>query len=241
MFEKNCIHYRVFGVGECTSDAVNKINALNRKSLSAKVVIGDEFPEPKANDLLALILVDGDTENADSLAQLYADSGVFRMIITTGNEVYDTTSATHVETKEDLFKAAKAILDILFNQQIIALGLHDIAEVLSGNGHFRIIEEVGHTKCARVQDAINKIEPKLLPLQDDENIERDILIALYTRQDAHPALKITELSALSEFIAKLPSDLNVIWGEGYDNTITDDSVKMILLVAGDKRHKYDCR
>lgn len=228
MFESNPIYYRVFGIGESTTDTITKINALGKPGVSAKVLADDEMPILTEDDQLAVIIVDGDVEKAKAVACLFSDVDTLTAVITTGNEIYNGFSTAHVE-RQEMFSTAKAILDILFNHQVISLDFTDFFRTLDGTSCFRVIEETGHTKGARVKDAIDKIAARFQPAK-----EKNLIFAIYCNENAKPGLKMEEMAALPEFISKFPSDINVIWGFGYDPSIKDDSVRIILLAAGDE-------
>ena len=228
MFDSNPIYYRVFGIGESTADIVAKINALGKPGVNACVLFDGEMPTPAKDDQLTIILVDGDNEKAKAVVEMFSESGTLKAIITTGTETYNGSSTANVKSQE-MFPTSKAILDILINQQVISLAFHDLFTTLDGNPRFRVIEETGQTKGARVKDAIDKIATRFNPSK-----EKNLIFAIYCNENSKPGLKMDEMAALPEFISKFPSDVNVIWGFGYDPSIKDDSVRIILLAAGDE-------
>ena len=228
MFESNPIYYRVLGIGESTTDTITKINALGKPGVSAKVLADGEMPTPTKDDQLAIVIVDGEAEKAKAVVNVFSEVDTLTAVITTGNEIYNGSSTAHVE-RQEMFSTAKAILDILFNQQVISLDFTDFFRTLDGTSCFRVIEETGHTKGARVKDAIDKIAARFRATKD-----KNLIFTIYCNENAKSGLKMDEMAALTEFISKLPSDIDVIWGFGYDPSIKDDSVRVILLAAGDE-------
>lgn len=229
MIEKNPIYYRVLGVGESTAGTINKINELHLDSVAATVVRDEyEYPANSENEKLVIILDDGDADDSQGFAQFYGGDGIPVLVITTGEKNYYWASTTHVKLK-DFFMTAKAILDILFNRQVISLSLHDLSTALWGNDYFNIIEATSQTKGARVKNALAQIESQFKPSK-----EKNLIFAIYCNENSKPGLKMDEMVALHKFISKFPSDINVIWGFGYDPTIKNDSVRVILLAAGDE-------
>lgn len=57
----------------------------------------------------------------------------------------------------------------------------------------------------------------------------DMLALVFISPLAEKPLMMEEMSAINDFIEKLPSDVNVMWGLENDDTL-GDSVKVILLV-----------
>ena len=58
---------------------------------------------------------------------------------------------------------------------------------------------------------------------------KDMLALVFISPLAEKPLMMEEMSAINDFIEKLPSDVNVMWGLENDDTL-GDSVKVILLV-----------
>lgn len=124
--------------------------------------------------------------------------------------------------------AAKSISDIINIQGYINLDFADVSTTLR-NGGVALISTGTASGENRLSKAIDAAINSPL-LQDNKiNDAKHLLFELCFSHD-NP-ISMSEISEMNQFVDSLNSDIEVIWGAMYDDTLGDD-VRIILLASG---------
>ena len=131
---------------------------------------------------------------------------------------------------ETLTTAAKSISDIINIKGYINLDFADVSSTLR-NGGVALISTGSANGEGRLSKAIQAATTS--PLLQDNNINdaRHLLFELCFSHD-NP-ISMSEIAEMNNFVDHLNSDIEVIWGAMYDDTLGDD-VRIIILASGFK-------
>lgn len=129
-----------------------------------------------------------------------------------------------------MYQSVKAILDIIFNNGLIALDFNDIHSFLHDSGFFKVVETIGKGGEERVTEAIDKIEDKI-STKEKKAIE-NFIISISFNRDIQPPVNVREMKAISDFISSLPEEINAIWGVFHDDKMPLDEVRLTAILSG---------
>ncbi len=131
---------------------------------------------------------------------------------------------------EILSRAAISIVDIITQNGYVNVDFADVWTTLKNGG--RTIMNFGRASGEnRVADAIqDAIES---PLLFDYNIKetRKILIAIYCSRENE--ISASETAAIREFMSRLDSNVDLIWGAFFDDTLGDEVQVTLLATCAD--------
>ena len=147
-------------------------------------------------------------------------------------EIYSDLDFTNAFGKADdtLTIAARSISDLITVKGVINLDFRDVDTTLR-NGGAAIISSGYGTGERRVTKAIESaLESPLLKNRDVYGSKR-ILMNFYFNPNSDGTLMMEEMNEIQEFMANFDSDLDVIWGTAFDETLTDQ-IKVTVLAAG---------
>ncbi len=148
------------------------------------------------------------------------------------NEVYGDLSFLNAFGKADdtLSIAARSISEIITGKGHINLDFNDIDTTLRDGGAAIISSGYGEGEnrvTLAIQDALRS------PLLKNRDIfgSKKLLFYLYIDPNAEDQLRTDESHEINDFISSINSDVDVIWGIGFDETL-GNKVKMTILAAG---------
>lgn len=153
--------------------------------------------------------------NNDRLAEIYPDLD----FINAFGKADDTLSI-----------AARSISEIITCDGHINLDFNDVDTTLRDGGAAIISTGFGdgdRRVTNAIQDALNS------PLLKNRNImgSKRLLFNLYFSRDAERKFQMSEIQELNKFISSIDSQVDVIWGVGYDESL-GEKVKITILAAG---------
>ena len=126
--------------------------------------------------------------------------------------------------------AARSISELITGAGKINLDFKDVDTTLRKGGAAIISSGYGegeHRVTKAIQDALNS---PLLRNRDVYSAKR-ILINCYFSRNAEDAFKMSEISEMREFMCNFEEDLDVIFGQAFDDSL-GDKVKITVLAAG---------
>lgn len=147
-------------------------------------------------------------------------------------EVYGDLSFLNAFGKADdtLSIAARSISEIITGKGHINLDFNDIDTTLRDGGAAIISSGYGEGEnrvTAAIQDALRS------PLLKNRDIlgSKKLLFYLYIDPNADEQLRTDESHEINDFVSSINSEVDVIWGIGFDETL-GNKVKMTILAAG---------
>lgn len=148
------------------------------------------------------------------------------------SEIYSDCNFLNAFGKADdiLSVAAISISEIVTCDGFINLDFNDVNTTLREGGTAIISTGYGegeHRVTKAIQDALNS------PLLRNTDIygSRRLLFNLYFSRKANDEFKIDETNEITSFISNIDSNVDVIWGVAFDDTL-GDKVKFTILAAG---------
>ncbi len=147
-------------------------------------------------------------------------------------EIYKDLDLLNAFGKADdtLLMAAESISDLITCDARINLDIEDVKTTLRESGTAIISYGYGEGEnrvSKAIDDALNS---PLLRNNDIKSSTRLLFNFYISRKSARP-FKMEEVNEMTEFVSSLHSDVDVIWGIGFDDTL-EDKVKITILAAG---------
>ncbi|MDE6557224.1 MAG: cell division protein FtsZ [Duncaniella sp.] len=148
------------------------------------------------------------------------------------NEIYGDIDFLNAFGKADdtLSIAARSISELITCEGRINLDFHDVDTTLRGGGAAIISTGYGSGErrvTAAIEDALNS------PLLKNRNIldSKKLLFNIYFNPKSSVPLRMNETNELTEFIGSIQTEVDVIWGIGFDENLGDE-VKITILASG---------
>lgn len=226
------VSFHVFGIGEGFKPILDKIGVLGYDGVSAKTIRPEQLPSPVEEDRMVIILVDDGNYSVIDAAKSYYQAGVLTLIVSNRQienqcKFCDAQLMTDTET---MYHSVKAILDMIFNNGLIAIDFNDIRSCLHGSGFFKVVETTGKGSEERVADALSKIV-NIISHKDKIAIE-NFIISISFNRDIQPPVSMREMKTLSDFLSSLPEEVNAIWGVFHDDKMPLDEVRLTVILSG---------
>lgn len=136
-----------------------------------------------------------------------------------------------------LLTAARGISEIITVNSYINIDFEDVNAVMAGSGTALMGVGTGAGED-RATKAIEMATTSELLNDNDISGAKDIL--LYISYSENNVITVDELSEITDYMTRLTGsrDTNVIWGQGADETLTDE-IKITLIATGFEAKKND--
>lgn len=148
------------------------------------------------------------------------------------NEIYGDLDFLNAFGKADdtLSIAARSISEIITSNGLINLDFNDVDTTLRDGGAAIISTGYGEGEgrvSTAIRDALNS------PLLKNRDImgSKKLLFNIFFDPKAEESFKMSETRELTEFISSLNTEVDVVWGVGFDETL-GNKVKITILAAG---------
>lgn len=148
------------------------------------------------------------------------------------NDIYKDLSIFNAFAKADdtLLTAAQSITDIITNRGVINRDFNDVDTTLREGGTAIISTGYGegeHRVTKAIEDALHS------PLLKDTDVygSKKLLMVLYVSDNPDYPYNVSENHELTDFIARLDPEVEVMWGLYKDSTL-DQRVKITILASG---------
>ncbi|MBQ8772942.1 MAG: cell division protein FtsZ, partial [Muribaculaceae bacterium] len=147
-------------------------------------------------------------------------------------EIYPDLNFINAFGKADdtLSTAARSISELITCNAHINIDFNDVDTTLRDSGAAIISTGYGDGEH-RVTEAINDALNSPLLKNRDITSSKRLLFNLSFSREAEREFKMEEANELTEFISSIDSDVDVIWGMAFDETL-GDKVKITILAAG---------
>ena len=225
------VSFHVFGIDESFKPIIDKIDALRYDGVSAKTIRPEQLPLPVEEDRMVIILADEGNDSVIDAAKSFYQAGVLTLIVS--HKRFESQSkfcdAQLVDT-DAMYHPVKVILDMIFNNGLIAIDFNDIRSCLHDSRFFKVVETTGKGGEQRVADAISKIESIVSP--KEMNAIENFIISISFNRDIQPQVNMREMKILSDFILNLPEEVNAIWGVFHDDKMPLDEVRLTAILSG---------
>lgn len=147
-------------------------------------------------------------------------------------EIYPDLNFINAFGKADdtLSTAARSISELITCNAHINIDFNDVDTTLRDSGAAIISTGYGDGEH-RVTEAINDALNSPLLKNRDITSSKRLLFNLSFSREAEREFKMEEANELTEFISSIDSDVDVIWGMAFDESL-GDKVKITILAAG---------
>ena len=148
------------------------------------------------------------------------------------NDIYGDLDFLNAFGKADdtLSIAARSISEIITSNGLINLDFNDVDTTLRDGGAAIISTGYGEGEnrvSIAIRDALNS------PLLKNRDImgSKKLLFNIFFDPKSEATFKMSETRELTEFISSLNTEVDVVWGVGFDETL-GNKVKITILAAG---------
>ena len=228
------VSFRVFGIGGSFKPIIDKIDDLGYDGVSAKTIRPEQLPLPVEEDRMVIILADEGNDSVIDAAKSFYQAGVLTLIVS--HKRFENQSkfcdAQLVVDTDAMYQPVKVILDMIFNNGLIALDFNDIRSFLHDSGFFKVVETTCGGDEERIADAISKIE-NIISTKEKNSIE-NFIISISFNRDIQPQVSMSEMNPISDFLSNLPEEINAIWGVFYNDKMPLDEVRLTAILSGKK-------
>lgn len=122
------VSFHVFGIGDSFKPIINKIGDLGYDGVLATTIRPEQLQSPTEEDRMVIILTDEGNDSVIDAAKSYYQAGVLTLIVS--HEQFESQckfcDAQSVADTVTMYQSVKAILDMIFNNGLIALDFNDI-------------------------------------------------------------------------------------------------------------------
>jgi cell division protein FtsZ len=131
---------------------------------------------------------------------------------------------------DTLSTAARSISELITAQGHINLDFKDVNTTLRNGGVAIISSGYGEGEKRVTQAIENALNSPLLKNRDIYGSSK-ILINFYFSREAKAPFKMSEINEMKDFMTNFSTDVDVIWGVAYDDSL-GDKIKITILAAG---------
>lgn len=226
------VSFHVFGIGDSFKPIIDKIGALGYDGVSAKIIRPEQLPSPTEDDRMVIILADEGNDSVIDAAKSFYQAGVLTLIVSLRQleSQCKFCDAQLLTDTEAICQSVKAILDMIFNNGLIALDFNDIRSSLHDSGFFKVIETIAKGGEQRVAEAISKIENIVSP--KEINTIENFIISISFNRNIQQQVSMSEINPISDFLSNLPEEINAIWGVFHNDKMPSDEVRLTAILSG---------
>lgn len=227
------VSFRVFGIGKKLTPIIEKISLMDYDGMSAVMIDKDRrLPVPSDEDKMVILLVDDNEDLAMAVALSFYQADVLTLTVSTQyiDCGYRFCDAQSVCLPETMYLSVKTFLDILFGNGYICMDYNDILYAFRNSDYFRVFEANSSGSEQRVAETISKISG-MVSEKEMSSVE-NVLISIFFNKEMQPALNMSEMKALSDYVSYLPKEVSAVWGVFHDKEMPADEVRMSMIVSG---------
>ena len=178
------------------------------------------------DDKMAIIVARDNKGLANAIAKTYHDAGVLTIGLVNGADIscYDTIA---IDTDSGTFpKVIKILLAPLATMGYICYDFNDICTTLRNRRFFKTLVADGKS----IEDGVINMQRKM------ENVTVDkiefISALLYFNREKSSAITMDDMAPFNNMMSGLPESIDVIWGVNFDNTLSDDIIRLSFIMSG---------
>ena len=226
------VSFRVICVGEELSGVFRPIFSMGFDGVLVQSTTMFPNPTPSEEDKMVILLTNGRSPLLESIAKSFYQAGVLTLVVSTSLiETKETIcDAQTVTSMKSMPLIVKRLFAPLFSDQLTCYDYNDLCDTLHKTGRFKAIEASSQLNDHRIEDAITKISGMIGP--DDFNHVEKVSFIIFINRGLQPQLEISEMQTLSEYVHKLPEEVDVLWSVNYDNNISTNEVRLEAILSG---------
>lgn len=224
--------FRVIGVGNGIEEIINQVKSFGFNGVFAEVVKYPFDCNPNDDDKLAIIVHTDCDHNADRIAKTFHEAGV----LTIGfSEDADTSCYDSIMQNVSAIEAPKIIKELLqpvVNPGEIVYDFHDLNTALRNSGFFVVRSASGNN----LREVVEKLQTGLSSL-DSECVDF-LSIHIYFNPNGSTPITMNDRAGILELMSSFPNIASAIWSVNHDKNLTDNEIKLSVLLAGKEMWKY---
>ena len=218
--------FKVIGVGNGVTDIIEKVKSFGYDCVGCLVAKSTDDCIPMDDDKMAIIVARDNEGLANAIAKTYHDAGVLTIGLVNGADIscYDTIA---IDTDSGTFpEVIKILLAPLATMGYICYDFNDLCTTLHNRRFFKTLVADGKS----IEDGVINMQRKM------ENVTVDkiefISALLYFNREKLSAITMDDMAPFNNMMSGLPESIDVIWGVNFDNTLSDDIIRLSFIMSG---------
>lgn len=224
--------FRVIGVGSGIEEVVNKVRSFGFNGVFAEVVKHPFDCTPNDDDKLAIIVFTDCDDNANRIAKKFHEAGVLTIGFSEDADTscYDSImqNVSAIETPGII----KELLQPVVNPGEIDYDFHDLSTALRDSGFYIVRSASGKNVTGIAEILLN-----ILSSVGSEFV-KSLSIHIYFNLDCSTPISMSDMTSISELMSSFPNIANAIWSVNHDKNLTDNEIKLSVLLAGKEMWNY---
>lgn len=218
--------FKVIGVGNGVTGIIEKVKSFGYDCVGCLVAKSTDDCIPMDDDKMAIIVARDNEGLANAIAKTYHDAGILTIGLVNGADIscYDTIA---IDTDSGTFpKVIKILLAPLATMGYICYDFNDLCTTLRNRRFFKTLVADGKS----IEDAVINMQRKMANVAVDR-IEF-ISALLYFNREKLSAITMDDMAPFNNMMSGLPESIDVIWGVNFDNTLSDDIIRLSFIMSG---------
>lgn len=186
---------------------------------------------------MVILLVTEQTEQLHAIAKAYFESDALTIGIMSDSSLSEnvkTDSFTIVDYNR-IYDTVRTLIDPIFMHGYICYNFYDFNQTMADTTHFQSLSVIGSGNN-RVTQAIDSITNRFINKQSAAT-EHLSLFLYYNRDGKQPVL-IHEAAILSDFLNRLPENIDKIFAVYHDPAIKSNEIRLSMIASGKELPPY---
>ncbi|MDE6582692.1 MAG: hypothetical protein K2K47_09240 [Duncaniella sp.] len=226
------VYFRIIGIGKATEDAVKLIK--EKAPVATEVTLAENFGDitPRPHDRMVILMAEKATEEFITVARRFHEAEILTLAVLT--EVMDSpekiVNSYTVKPIDEFAETAEILMSIILDSPMVSLDFHDLWSLMAISPRFYISKAMAGG-ADRIKKAIEDADKKLGVSLSQDTLR--FLMILYMNPDSPKPLRMNEIPALTDYIAKFPHT-DVAWGVYRAHSLPDDKIEIAIISSGIK-------
>lgn len=207
------VSFKVIGIGTGAIDIIKEVESFGYNCVGSLVAKSTDDCIPMDDDKMAIIVAQDNKELANAIAKTYHDADI---------SCYDSIAID----SENIPEVIRILLAPLATMGYICYDFNDLCTTLRNRRFLKTLVADGKS----LEDAVINIQRKM------ENVAVDriefISALLYFNRERLAAITMDDMAPFNNIISGLPESIDVIWGVNFDNTLSDDIIRLTFIMSG---------
>lgn len=220
------VSFKVIGIGTGVIDIIKEVESFGYNCVDCLVAKSTNDCIPMDDDKMAIIVARDNEGLANAIAKTYHDAGVLTIGLVNGadNSCYDSIA---IDTdSENIPEVIRILLAPLATMGYICYDFNDLCTTLRNRRFLKTLVADGKG----IEDTVINMQRKMKNVAVDK-IEF-ISALLYFNRERLAAITMDDMAPFNNVISGLPESIDVIWGVNFDNTLSDDIIRLTFIMSG---------
>lgn len=218
------VSFKAIGIGTGAIDIIKEVESFGYNCVGSLVAKSTDDCIPMDDDKMAIIVAQDNEELANAIAKTYHDAGVLTIGLVYDADIscYDSIAID----SENIPEVIRILLAPLATMGYICYDFNDLCTTLRNRRFLKTLVADGKS----IEDAVINMQRKMANVAVDR-IEF-ISALLYFNRERLAAITMDDMAPFNNIISGRPESIDVIWGVNFDNTLSDDIIRLTFIMSG---------